>query len=76
VNHERADHHDSNRAEYRFTQRLITEELADVAANELAKHALHRGIVDATVEHISESRAARKSKADGHEDGRGQPLLS
>jgi len=76
VDHERSDHHDCNRAEHRFTQRLIRKELADVAADERAEHALDRSVVNASVEHVSESRTGRKGQGNGDEDGGSQPLLS
>ena len=41
VNHERADHHDRNRAEHRFAQSFIRKELVDVAAERSAKHVLN-----------------------------------
>jgi len=54
----------------------VHSEIEKKAADEWAKHTLHRGIVNATVEHISEPRAGCEGQGNGDEDGGSQPLLS
>jgi len=76
VNHESSDHHHRDCAKYCFAQCLIRKELADVASDKSAEHALHDRIIDAFVEQVGESAAGREGQGNRDEDGRGQPLLS
>ena len=57
VNHEGTDHHHGDGAENCFAQSLIPKELANVAADKLAKNALNGRVINALVEDVGESAA-------------------
>src|SRR5262249_60843974 len=76
VNHKRAYHPHGNGAEYRFPQRLIRKELANVTTDKRAEETVQSGIVYACVQHVREATTGGQGEGNGDVDRRVKPRLA